>query len=88
MSVDKHCLVSFSIGKNYQDEIWCDVVPMDACHLLLGRPWQFDRNANHDGIKNTYTFWKDGVKVILGPSKNESVSGIDKAKGAHLPHYG
>ena len=39
LKVTKKCLVSFSIGKNYKDEVWCDVVPMDACHLLLGRPW-------------------------------------------------
>src|SRR5438128_9172461 len=31
--------VSFSIG-DYVDKIICDVVPMDACQLLLGRPWQ------------------------------------------------
>lgn len=42
LKVTKKCLVSFSIGKNYKDEIWCDVVPMDACHMLLGRPWQYD----------------------------------------------
>ncbi|MDV3192331.1 MAG: retropepsin-like aspartic protease, partial [Candidatus Phytoplasma australasiaticum] len=36
--VSKRCLVKFSIGKKYANEIWCDVVPMDACHLLLGRP--------------------------------------------------
>ena len=45
---------------------------MDACHLLLGRPWQFDRKAVHDGYRNTYTFVKDGVRLILGPSKSES----------------
>lgn len=38
VKVNKRCLVQFSIGKNYQDEVLCDVVPMDACHLLLGRP--------------------------------------------------
>ncbi|GKV14749.1 hypothetical protein SLEP1_g25572 [Rubroshorea leprosula] len=43
----------------YQDEVWCDVIPMDACHLLLGRPWQFDRKAIHDGHANTYLFVKD-----------------------------
>ena len=25
----------------------------------------------HDGEKNTYTFWKDGSKVILLPLKDE-----------------
>ncbi|XP_035546409.1 uncharacterized protein LOC118348570, partial [Juglans regia] len=40
--VDKQVLVTFSIGK-YQDEVLCDVVPMHAGHILLGRPWQYDR---------------------------------------------
>jgi hypothetical protein len=31
-------LVSFSIGR-YKDEVVCDVVPMHAGHILLGRPW-------------------------------------------------
>nr|XP_011457636.1 PREDICTED: uncharacterized protein LOC105349509 [Fragaria vesca subsp. vesca] len=70
--VNQRCLVTFSIGSKYQDAQWCDVVPMDACHLLLGRPWQFDRKAVHDGYKNTYSFVKDDVKVILGPSRPEN----------------
>ena len=39
IQVTKKCLVQFSIGKNYKDEALCDVVPMDACHILLDRPW-------------------------------------------------
>ncbi|GJS20332.1 RNA-directed DNA polymerase [Tanacetum coccineum] len=66
--VSQRCLVNFSIGKKYSDEVWCDVVPMDACHMLLGRPWQFDRKTMHDGYKNTYSFKKDGETIILGPS--------------------
>ena len=38
INVKHRYLVSFTIGKHYKDEIWCDVVPMDACHMLLGRP--------------------------------------------------
>ncbi|GJY64922.1 transposon ty3-I gag-pol polyprotein [Tanacetum coccineum] len=38
-------LLSLSIGRSYTDKIWCDVLPMDAYHVLLGRPWQFDRRA-------------------------------------------
>ena len=38
MKIIHHCLVSFSIGKTYCDELWCDVMNMNACHLLLGRP--------------------------------------------------
>ena len=33
----ERCNVSFSIGK-YNDEVYCDVVDMDACHILFGRP--------------------------------------------------
>lgn len=33
--VDKRCLVKFSIKKFYKDELWFDVIPMDACHVLL-----------------------------------------------------
>jgi len=24
---------------------------MEACHILLGRPWQFDKQTIHDGLK-------------------------------------
>ena len=34
--------VHFSIS-TYADYVDCDVVPMQACSLLLGRPWQFDK---------------------------------------------
>jgi len=47
--VNSRCLVTFSIRKNYQDELWCDVIPMDACHMLLGRPWLYDRKVMHNG---------------------------------------
>ncbi|XP_012482912.1 uncharacterized protein LOC105797498 [Gossypium raimondii] len=43
LKVSKQALVAFSIGK-YSDEVVCDVLPMHASHLLLGRPWKFDRN--------------------------------------------
>jgi len=39
-----------SIGKNYQDELWSDVIPTDACHVLLGRPWMYDRKVMYDGF--------------------------------------
>ncbi|XP_042016278.1 uncharacterized protein LOC121764299 [Salvia splendens] len=67
LKVSKRCLVQFSIGTRYEDEVWCDVIPMDACHILLGRPWQFDRKVKHDGFKNTYTFKKDGATITLCP---------------------
>ncbi|XP_074318318.1 uncharacterized protein LOC141655119 [Silene latifolia] len=67
VKVDKQCLVPFSIGNVYKDEILCDVVPMDACHLLLGRPWEFDKNSIHQGRSNTYSFKQSNKKITLTP---------------------
>ncbi|XP_025607627.1 uncharacterized protein [Arachis hypogaea] len=67
VKVTRRCCVQFSIGSKYTDDVWCDVIPMHVCHLLLGRPWQYDRCAIHDGFKNTYSFFKDGVKIVLTP---------------------
>ena len=40
---------------------------MDACHMLLGRPWLFDRKVTNNGYLNTYSFMKDGKKITLAP---------------------
>jgi hypothetical protein len=72
VNVTKQCLVEFKIG-GYKDEILCDVIPMDVCHLLLGRPWQYDRNVIHDGRKNTYTLEKNGRTHMLLPIKDKEV---------------
>jgi len=40
--VNKQVLIAFSIGK-YKDEILCVVLLMEATHILLGRPRQFDK---------------------------------------------
>lgn len=69
MHITKRYLVSFSIGNKYFDQVWCNVVAMDACHVLLERSRQYDCNATHNGQKNTYTFYKDNKKITLAPSK-------------------
>lgn len=57
--------MSLSIGKKYVDEIWTDVLLMDACHVILGRPWLFDSRVMHDGYKNTYSFTHNNKKITL-----------------------
>ena len=37
------------------------MLPKNAFHLLLGTPWQFDRDFIHQGRKNAYTFKKNGL---------------------------
>ncbi|XP_073098863.1 uncharacterized protein [Elaeis guineensis] len=71
--VTKQVVVPFFIGKSYKDEVICDVVPMKASHLLLGRPWQYDRRAIHDGFKNIYSFAKNGKNIVLAPLSPQQV---------------
>ncbi|KAF9665304.1 hypothetical protein SADUNF_Sadunf16G0108800 [Salix dunnii] len=59
-------VVPFSIGK-YIDEVLCDMALMKANHILLGRPWQYDRKEVHDKVKNRYTIVKDGKTITLVP---------------------
>eukprot|EP01018_Ginkgo_biloba_P006986 Gb_22428 [translate_table: standard] len=44
---------------------------MDACHLLLGRPLQYDRSVIHDGKENTYEVRLNSKRHILKPLKEE-----------------
>ncbi|XP_031387261.1 uncharacterized protein LOC116200565 [Punica granatum] len=69
VTISQRTLVSFSIGVKYKDVVWCSVVAMDACHLLLERPWQYDCRVIHDGWTNSYNFVFENVKIVLMPSR-------------------
>lgn len=74
VTVTRHALISFSIGDAYKDQLHCDVVPMDACHLLLGRLWIYDRRIQHDGFCNTYSFRFNNRNFTLQPSLPDRLS--------------
>ncbi|XP_057532797.1 uncharacterized protein LOC130810672 [Amaranthus tricolor] len=65
-SVKHQCPVVLTLG-TYEDEVLCDVLEMDACHLLLGRPWQYDKRAIHNGYDNTYTIRHNGKRKEFLP---------------------
>lgn len=71
--------LAFSIA-DYRDKVDCDIVPMQACHLLLGRPWQFDVDATHFGRSNKHTFIHKGKKVVLIPLSPEDIHASDVAR--------
>lgn len=54
IQVNKMCNPSFSIGKNFINGVLCDVINMDICHHILGRPWQYEIGALYDGRRNYY----------------------------------
>ncbi|RVW49578.1 Transposon Ty3-I Gag-Pol polyprotein [Vitis vinifera] len=49
--------------------ISCEVLPIKVSHILLGKPWLFDRKVQHDGYENTYALIHNGRKKILRPMK-------------------
>ena len=80
VKITETCHIKFSIGKNYVDEVTCDIVEMDACHIILGRPWQYDVDATYRGRDNVYVFMKSDLKVVLGPIKEGLASSEPKRK--------
>ncbi|XP_019058301.1 PREDICTED: uncharacterized protein LOC109116762 [Tarenaya hassleriana] len=72
IDVKERIKIQFSIGR-YQDEVMCDVIPMQAGHILLGHPWQFDREVLHDGKTNHYSFVFNKRKLSLAPLSQSQV---------------
>ena len=70
--VYKQVLINFAIGK-YKDEVLCDVVSIEATHVLLGRPWQYDRHVLPDGLSNTISFSFQVREVTLKPLSPQEV---------------
>lgn len=73
MRVKKQALIVFFIGV-YKDKLWCDVLSMSVCHLLLGRPCQFDRKVIHEGDLNVYPVLVGSKRVRLHPLSPHSVA--------------
>ncbi|XP_071917024.1 uncharacterized protein [Coffea arabica] len=72
IKVTKQVVVPFRIGK-YEDEVLCDVIPIQASHILLGRPWQYDKKTTHDGFTNKYSFLHHNKKMTLVPLTQQQV---------------
>ncbi|XP_042012102.1 uncharacterized protein LOC121760510 [Salvia splendens] len=51
----------------FEDDVLCDVIPMTACHVLLGRPWEFDRKVYKNGFTNEYFHMLNGLNIRLKP---------------------
>jgi hypothetical protein len=70
--------VTFKIGA-YEDKVECDVVPMTVFHVLLGRPWQFEKKGIQNGYSNAYTFKEDDKTFTLRPMTPSQII-VDNAK--------
>ena len=68
--------VSFSIGR-YNDHVECDVVPMQACQLLLGRPWLYDHDVQICGRSNKVVLMYKGEQLTLLPLSPKEILNDD-----------
>ena len=76
------CYALIAIGKHYKDTIICDVVDMDASHILLGRHWQFDVDITYNGRDNIYIFNWGIYKIAMSPMKASSTTNdVSKVEG-------
>lgn len=72
LRVSNMVTVQFFIGK-YQDQVERDVVPMQACQLLLGRPWLFDHDVQISSRANRLSFQYKGERISLLPLTPEEI---------------
>jgi transposase InsO family protein len=81
LKVTRTVRAHFTIG-TYSDFVDCDVVPMQACSMLLGRPWQYDTDSVHHGRTNHYSFMHAGKKIGLKPMTPEQIVKDDLARAS------
>ncbi|XP_021803216.1 uncharacterized protein LOC110747330 [Prunus avium] len=67
LPVTERCLVPLQLGPCHE-QLYCDILPMSVAHVLLGRPWLYDRHVKSCGRENTYTFQHEGKNITLKPS--------------------
>ncbi|KAL9243867.1 hypothetical protein vseg_017706 [Gypsophila vaccaria] len=66
---------------SYGDEVLCDVIPMDACHVLLGHSWHFDRDVMHHGRSNEYELRDKGKRIVLKPMSPQAIRAMSMKQG-------
>ncbi|GJV08621.1 transposon ty3-I gag-pol polyprotein [Tanacetum coccineum] len=59
--------VHLAIGKHYNELVTCDVVDMEACHVLLGRPCQHDVDATHQVMKDVEDVMENAIPTVIKP---------------------
>ena len=82
IAVKERCLFPIKI-LDYHDEIWCDVIPMNVGHIILGRPWLYNLDVTIFGRSNScsFTFHGKQIQLIgLPPRSNDGSKNKKKVK--------
>jgi hypothetical protein len=88
IDIKDRCLLPIQF-MSYKDEIWCDVIPMDVGHVILGRPWLYDLDVTIYGRTNSCSFTFKGKKIKLNPLPPRHITEgkkreKSKGKGLHI----
>ena len=75
MIVNQQIKIPFSI-RGYCDKVLYDMIPMEAGHILFGRPWKFDKKAIHNGLINEITLTHGSKMFKLVPKHLDKWLGI------------
>ena len=72
IAIKERCVVPLQF-LTYKAEIWCDIIPMDVGHIILGRPWIYDLDVTLHGQSNSCSFVFEGKKIMLNPLKPKPI---------------
>ena len=63
-----------------EDHVYCDILDIDAAHILLGRPCLYNLDVISLGRSNTYEFKFNRKKIVLKSTKPKSSVGNTKER--------
>ena len=76
--VMKRAWVEFLVG-SFVNAILCDVIPMDDCHIHLGKPWKYLNKAVYDYDRDVY-YINSRRKTLRPLSTNQVVHDMGVVK--------
>ena len=81
IAIKESCVVPLQF-LTYKAKIWCDVIPMNVGHIILGKPWLYDLDVTLHRRSNSCSFMFEGKKIVLNPLKPKP---IDMSKKTETP---
>jgi hypothetical protein len=63
--ITKQCVIKFAIASKFVDEVICDAVLLEACGMVLGIPYLYDRKTIFFREHNQYHLTKEGTKYVV-----------------------